>query len=395
MKVGLDVYTLHAQDPTAHEALDFARRHGLQGIQFGSPRQLSRTLDEGELREIAQEFTRHGLYLELGIPPVNPHAAGALAHEAGSTPLGNAHLEALETAMRAAAVTGTTVLRTVVGWEKDRYDPAVPWGQQLADITDVMLRLAPLARELGQRIGIETHCDITSQEILRIIERVGEDVAGVCLDTGNLPTRLDEPLAATRRLAPYVICTHTKDALLFTTERSLPSAAAGQVDWALTRRPGYEERLRREGVTDPALLAWSGARVTDGRGNSVDPTRVPPALGWQSRPCGQGSMPFPEMVAILGQHVPDLALSIEDHGNIQTMPIYEADWLASYPDLTTFELAGLVRLAHEGDRRIAEGETAAPFAAEVTPWPARTERQVAASAAYLKELLQSQGLYAE
>ena len=369
MKIGLDVYTLHAQKPTALEALEFARARGLQGVQFGNPRQISPDLDEGALREIAQEFKGQGLYLEMGIPAVNPHAAGALAHEAGSTPATSAHVEALEQAMQAAAVMGATILRTVVGWEKDRYDPAVPWGQQLADIEATLQRLAPLARELGQKIGVETHCDITTHEILRLIERVGEDVVGVCLDTGNLPTRMDEPIAATRRIAPYVICTHTKDALLFTTERSLPPEDAQQVD-------------------------WSRARVTDGRGNSVDTTQVPPAIGWQSRPCGQGSMPFPEMVAILGHHVPELALSIEDHGNIQTMPIYEPDWLASYPDLTPFELAGLVRLAHEGDRRIAEGELP-PFAFEATPWPERTARQVEASAAYLKGLLQSQGLYTE
>jgi hypothetical protein len=161
----------------------------------------------------------------------------------------------------------------------------------------------------------------------------------------------------------------------------------------MRRLPGRDDQLRRRGVTDPAILNWQGARVTNGRGDSVDPARVPPALGWQSRPCGQGSMPFPAMLAILGQHVPDLALSIEDHGNIQTMPIYEEDWLASYPDLTPIELARLVLLAHEGDQRIAAGETAPPFAAEAIPWPERTARQIDQSAAYLIQVLTDQGLY--
>lgn len=366
MKVGLDIYTLHAQNPSAREALAFVLEHRLEGIQFGNPRQISPTLDAGELREMAQEFAHHGLYLELGIPAVNPHGAGALAHEAGAT-AGSAHLDGLIEAMRAAAIVGAPVLRTVVGWEKDRYSPDVPWDQQLADVTAVLRRLAPLARDQGQRIGLESHCDITTHEMLRIIGEVGQDVVGVCLDTGNLPTRMDEPIAATRRIAPHVICTHTKDSLLFTTERSLPASEASRVD-------------------------WSRARVTDGRGNSVSPTDVPPALGWQSRPCGQGSIPFPEMLAILGEHVPHLALSIEDHGNIQTMPIYEADWLASYPDLTPYELASLVRLAHEGDRRIAAGEVAPPFAAEAVPWTERTVRQIDQSAAYLKQVLQQRGL---
>lgn len=371
MKVGLDIYTMHAQrsgpPAGAREALAFVREHRLQGVQFGNPRQVSPTLDPGELREVAEEFRQRNLYLEMGIPAVNPHGAAALAHEAGAAAAAS-HMDSLRAAIQAAAATGTRVLRTVVGWEKDRYNPDVSWAQQLADVTDVLRQLAPLAREHGQRIGLESHCDITTQEMLRIIEAVGEDVVGVCLDTGNLPTRMDEPLAATRRIAPYVICTHTKDALLFTTERSLPPGDADQVD-------------------------WDQARVTDGRGNSVDPRRVPPALGWQSRPCGQGSIPFPAMLAILGQHVPDLALSIEDHGNIQTMPIYERDWLASYADLTTHELAELVRLAHEGDRRIASGEAPAPFTVEATPFVARMARQVDESAAYLIALLQEQHLH--
>lgn len=367
MKVGLDIYTLHAQNPTAAEALQFCRDHQLAGIQFGNPRQLSPTLDEGELREIAAEFKRQGLYLELGIPSVNPHGAAALAHEAGGATAAESHLAGLQTALRAAAVTGATVLRTVVGWEKDRYNPQVSWQQQCDDVTAVLRQLAPLAREHGQRIGLESHCDITSYEMLRWIEAVGPDVVGVCLDTGNLPVRMDEPIAATERLAPYVLCTHTKDALLFTTERSLPADQADQVN-------------------------WQRARVTDGRGNSVDPRNVPAAIGWQSRACGQGSIPFPEILAILGRTVPELNLSIEDHGNIQTMPIYDRQWLSSYPDLTPFDLAGLIRLAHEGDRRIASKEIPSPYAAEATPWPERTYRQIDESAIYLKETLRRQGL---
>jgi 3-oxoisoapionate decarboxylase len=366
VKVGLDIYTLHARRPTAAEALAFVREHRLQGIQFGNPHQISPTLDRGELSEVAAEFAHHGLYLELGLPSLNPHGRAALAHEAGAAAQAE-HLESLTAAMDAAAHIGVRILRTVVGWEQERYNPRVPWERQLADVTDVLRRLAPRAREHGQKIGIESHCDVTTHEMLRMIEAVGDDVVGVCLDTGNLPTRMDEPLAAVRRIAPYVICTHTKDALLFTTERSLPPDEADRVDWAR-------------------------ARVTDGRGVSVDPRAVPPAIGWQSRPCGQGSMPFPEMVAILGQHVPRLALSIEDHGNIQTMPIYQPDWLDSFTDLTVNELAALVRLAHEGDARIASGATPSPFAAEATPWPERTVRQIDASAAYLKALLASQGL---
>jgi len=47
------------------------------------------------------------------------------------------------------------------------------------------------------------------------VEGAGPDLAGITFDTGNVPARGEDPLAAVPRVAPYVHSTRIKDAILF------------------------------------------------------------------------------------------------------------------------------------------------------------------------------------
>src|SRR5260370_19548118 len=101
----------------------------------------------------------------------------------------NAYTERLEELMRAAAPAGAASLRTFIGAQFQiapdsvvrrmddlRHDPArpgVPWDRQLSDTTEVLRRLAPVARDLGIRLALETHLDATSFQLLRLIEAIG------------------------------------------------------------------------------------------------------------------------------------------------------------------------------------------------------------------------------
>nr|WP_302054599.1 TIM barrel protein [Burkholderia multivorans] len=101
-------------------------------------------------------------------------------------------------------------------------------------IEKVLHKLAPAARANGTHLNIETHDEITSFEILRLIERVGADCTGVVFDTANVLQRGEHPVFAARRLAPHVRQTHIKDAYV--------ARAPGGLDFQ-TRRCG-------EGIAD-------------------------------------------------------------------------------------------------------------------------------------------------
>jgi len=346
MKLGLDQYTIHHLPLDARGVLDFAAERGLEGVQFGSPLQLSSTLDAGEIQAVREYAERRGLYLELGIPCINPHqAAPHFRAEPGSF---ETQLEAL---MRAAAVAGVTCLRTFMGGQfqtipdriarrmddlqHDSARPDAPWDRQLDDTTLVLKRLAPVARELDIRLALETHLDATSFQLLRIIEEVGSDTVGICLDTANVMLRMEDPLEAVRRLAPHVLMTHIKDAVLLF----------------------HEEGLR-----------------------------------WQCRPCGQGAVPFPAVLELLAAEPQEINLSIEDHTGLFELPIYDPEWIATFTDLTTAELALLLRRAWMTGRRLSSRRQEDPEVLETLPWEERVLPRLDSGIRYLQDLLEELGL---
>ena len=360
MKVGIDVYTLSGLELTPVGMLRFAHEHGLDGLQFGSGASVSPTLDPGEIREFREEADRLGLQVELGIPQVNPHRLrrnrSVLAAGDGDVRRG------LERHVRAAHAAGCGELHSSIGHLGDRLpdpgqrvlhsdmrggplveehfaaarlDPAVPWDQQLRDTVGFLRPLGPLLRDLGCRINLETHADATTFELVRIVEELGDDVQGITLDIANTMNQLEHPVAAASRAAPYVHNTHTKDGLLFFDEQG---------------------------------------------------------LAWQPRACGDGVVPFDEILPILGQHQPDLMLAIEDHKWIYFLPIDDQTFLSCHPDLTAAELAALVRLARRGQERIDRGETPEPRRYELVPWLEHQVARIGAARDYLNGRLRAHGL---
>ena len=183
----------------------------------------------------------------------------------------------------------------------DRFRTDVSWEEQLRASEAFLKLLAPTACDLGIHTNLETHEEITSFEVVRLVEAVGPDVMGVTFDVGNVVQRGESPLMAAQRVAPYVRQTHMKDIVL---------------------------------------------------------TLAPGGLRKQMRPCGQGLIDFQNILPLLAQHRPELNLSIENPNvrNLVTMRFFDPLWHASHTDLSTAELADLVRLTSECERRIGSGD---------------------------------------
>ncbi len=198
-----------------------------------------------------------GLYLEAGLPCPNPSrrsrelgravASGELAGEIV------AHVESL-------AVLGCRHARVFVGDRHDRFRTDMPWDEQVDATVAVLHELTPRLKDLSIRLAIETHADLTVDELLGLLERLDDEVAGVTLDTGNLAMRLDDPLDAAESAGPV--------------------------------RGGHAYQGRRPGLHAPRALAGRLAR------SARESCRCPTC----SRPCCG--------------HVPSSTLSIELHPRI-------------------------------------------------------------------------------
>jgi hypothetical protein len=221
--------------------------------------------------------------------------------------------------MEAAAAIGCRELWITMGnfkanyphrYAVDRFRTDVAWADQLAATEKFLLTLAPVARDLGVHMNMETHDEITSFEIVRMIETVGADVMGVVFDTVNGLQRGEQVVATAKRVAPYVRQTHIKNAYV----------------------------ANRSG-----------------------------GLDFQPRALSDGIIDFRLILPILADANPTLNLSLETEPSCEDRPrsvanlrqcveIYDPEWLAGHPDLTVVELAAYLRDVHAYEDRIHAGE---------------------------------------
>ncbi len=299
----------------------------MAGLFFRTVLDMSPRLDSGELRAIRARADELGMYIEAGLVKVNPFALPEAPEVRqagdGDTLLGFRRM------MEACAEIDCRELWAATANHKgmfygrfayDRFRTDVTWEEQLEATRRFLHRLAPIARDLGIHINLETHEEITSFELVRLIDDVGADVLGITFDVGNPVQRLEHPMWAARRVAPYVRQTHIKDLYM------------EEIDGGYT---------------------------------------------YQSRACGTGIIDFRELLPLLATHNPDLNLSIEnvepDTGppkkpRRSLIALRDPVFIAGHPDLSVGEFAAYVDMVHQYRRR-QEGEgipnwdtySAAPF----------------------------------
>src|SRR5262249_11227667 len=159
------------------------------------------TLDVGELREIRAHADELGLYLETGLGKVNPYAL-AEAPEIRAAGDGDTRL-GFERMLRACAEIDCREVWIVEASYKSQvrgmlaYDCClidVSWAEQLRASETFLRVLAPIARDLGIHMNLETHEEITTFEVVRLVEAVGPDVMGVTFDIANVVQRGESPV---------------------------------------------------------------------------------------------------------------------------------------------------------------------------------------------------------
>lgn len=101
------------------------------------------------------------------------------------------------------------LLRIVVGTTTDFRVEAEPV---------VIERLRPLVQEVAERaasaglpVAIETHCDLSVDGLLELVESVDRPGLGVVFDTANVVRVGDDLLRAAKVLAPHTLMLHVKD----------------------------------------------------------------------------------------------------------------------------------------------------------------------------------------
>lgn len=186
MKLGISSYAfgwaVNAGEFTPDALLDFAVAHDVSVIQFGDHVPLHR-LEPTALDRLATRAREAGIEIETGARGLTP------GH--------------LETYLAVSRRVGARLLRFVI--EERAYEPG------LDEISRVIHDALAALHEANVTLGIENHDRIPCAGLRRLVEHIGSERVGICLDTANslgAGEGISEVLA---QLAPVCVNLHVKD----------------------------------------------------------------------------------------------------------------------------------------------------------------------------------------
>ncbi|MCY2930089.1 MAG: sugar phosphate isomerase/epimerase [Planctomycetota bacterium] len=213
MKIAVSSYSYSqclGQGKDLFWVVEQAARMGFAGIEFTNlpgdkPRDLARAL--------------HAAAAKARLPIVS--------YTIGADLLGDppAAVQAVKAQLDIAAALGAPVLRHDAAWappetcrDESAFDAALP------TLADACRRITEYAASLGIRTCVENHGYFVQHSLrcLKLVQAVAHKNFGWLIDLGNFLCADDDPLAATRRLAPYAVHVHAKDF------KVTPASAAGE-----------------------------------------------------------------------------------------------------------------------------------------------------------------------
>jgi len=181
----------------------------------------------------------------------------------------------------------------IIGMIEERFSTDVLWQDQLDGVAALVKSCGPLLRDRNARLLLKTHEEITTREVVSLVETAGPDRLGVAFDPVNVVCRMEDPVEAARRIAPYVGQIHVDDAVV---------------------------RFQEGGIR--RFLA----------------------------PLGEGAMDWPAIMELM----PDAPRWIEMHAGQFAMPVFDRDWLDAQPDIVLHEYASVLGMAASlGSREIS------------------------------------------
>ena len=161
--------------------------------------------DEAAVKDVRAYADKLGIKLQLAFGSVCPSARGF-----------NAQLGTLEEqvarALRASQIFGATCMRCVLGGDAERPQIDMHIDNMIKAVRGIRSRIV----DSGIKLAVENHGgDLQAREMKMMVEAVGRDVMGVCLDSGNPVWMLEDPHMTLEMLIPYAETCHIRDSAVW------------------------------------------------------------------------------------------------------------------------------------------------------------------------------------
>jgi 3-oxoisoapionate decarboxylase len=161
--------------------------------------------DEAALRQIRAHADGLGIKLQLAHGSVCPSSRSF-----------NPQLGTLETqvgrALNASRIFGASCMRCILGSDPERPQIDMHIDNMIKAVRGLRSRIV----DSGVKLAVENHGgDLQAREMKMMIEAVGTDVMGVCLDSGNPVWMLEDPHMTLEMLIPYAETCHVRDSAVW------------------------------------------------------------------------------------------------------------------------------------------------------------------------------------
>ena len=295
-RLGLDTFSLAAQNWTPMQILDFGARMNLDVMQFSEIRFLGSqdwqvALDPANLRAIRARADELGIALEVGMCSIGP-SSGSFDKSVGTAE------EQLLRMVEAARILGSPIVRCFQGTQADRSSDI---DRHIDETVRVLRGVRSRVVDAGVKISMENHAgDMQARELKRLIEESGRDFVGATIDSGNATWTIEDPHLTLETLAPYVLTSHMRDSYVWVSERGTEvqwcRMGDGNIDMAGYLRT-YIQRCPGKTVNLEVIVSNCRGRSTTGtrrRGRSSRRRRPGSScVSWRSaRPESRG--PYPQ-----------------------------------------------------------------------------------------------------
>lgn len=186
---------------TPAEFLELTARHGLTSVELNAD-----FIEANEDERALAAFRDRANELGLGIVTAGPRI----------------EVEPFLRHFKIAQLLGATTVRCVISGilcgDRKPLGGLEGWQRHLVETAQRLKQIAPVAEDLGIRIGVENHQDATSADLVLLCEETDSPNVGITLDAGNPLAVGEDPVAFAQRILPYLVHVHLKDYRMAATE---------------------------------------------------------------------------------------------------------------------------------------------------------------------------------
>ena len=204
VKLGVELGCIGSAKFTPYQYLDYLAKIGVQAAQFSASNLGVNPMDPDP--DVIRRVRDYATKLGITTPAVSASSI-CPSSSAFNSKLGTAEQQ-ITAGLKLARMMDAKAMRAVVGGFKERPDIET----HMRNTAQVLKGMRSQIRESGVKVALENHGgDFQAREMKALVEDVGPDVLGICLDSGNPLWMMEDPHSTLELLGPYAVWSHVRD----------------------------------------------------------------------------------------------------------------------------------------------------------------------------------------